>query len=144
MSVWEAVVPAGEVIGVQLIRRKRDRGDCRGYGEQGCLARLAGGLLRLQRRGCGWLVPGEAGRPAEGGPLGCRLPRTCKLVNGCSSAVPLLPTGFVRMANKEAAEAACESVKEVGVQDGSAVLRRRSSGVLCYVMPLQSFSARAL
>ena len=33
MSVWEAVIPAGEVIGVQLIRRKRDRGDCRGYGE---------------------------------------------------------------------------------------------------------------
>ncbi|KAI7835275.1 hypothetical protein COHA_010823, partial [Chlorella ohadii] len=51
MSVWEAVIPAGEVIGVQLIRRKRDRGDCRGY-------------------------------------------------------------GFVRMANKEAAEAACDSVKE--------------------------------
>lgn len=35
MSVWEAVIPAGEVIGVQLIRRKRDRGDCRGYGEDG-------------------------------------------------------------------------------------------------------------
>ncbi|EFN52131.1 hypothetical protein CHLNCDRAFT_58974 [Chlorella variabilis] len=50
-DVWQAVVPAGEVVGVKLIRRKRDRGDCRGY-------------------------------------------------------------GFVRMANREAAEAACQTVKE--------------------------------
>ena len=32
-DVWQAVVPAGEVVGIKLIRRKRDRGDCRGYGE---------------------------------------------------------------------------------------------------------------
>lgn len=32
MGVFDAVVSAGEVVGVKLIRRKRDRGDCRGYG----------------------------------------------------------------------------------------------------------------
>lgn len=31
-GVWSAVVPAGEVVSVKLIRRKRDRGECRGYG----------------------------------------------------------------------------------------------------------------
>lgn len=33
-GVWQAVVPHGEVVSVKLIKRKRDRGDCRGYGER--------------------------------------------------------------------------------------------------------------
>ena len=51
MRVWEAVVPAGEVVGVRLIRRKRDRGDCRGYGARTLQGQAWGGeacLLLLQ------------------------------------------------------------------------------------------------
>lgn len=84
MGVFDAVVSAGEVVGVKLIRRKRDRGDCRGYGEAhrlactvltlalpwpcdpACTAGLLPRLLMLRSKGWPW-----SSVPLS---LGCRVP----------------------------------------------------------------------
>lgn len=80
MGVWEAVVPAGEVVGVRLIRRKRDRGDCRGYG-----TRLRGG-----RRGLGLGVAlGGAGQGRRRWQHAHW--RTLSIVLCCVSCLPCAP-----------------------------------------------------
>lgn len=88
MSVWEAVIPAGEVIGVQLIRRKRDRGDCRGYGELGIrFDELAASQLR-SCWGRGWPALLQCRRQ----PLSCSLLRSTRVADwfpDCPAAAPV-------------------------------------------------------
>lgn len=115
MSVWEAVVPAGEVIGVQLIRRKRDRGDCRGYGELGTRSDEWVASRLLQLLAARLAGPAAATVQKATHPVAACCVLAVLLAGSPTAMLLLLSAGFVRMANKEAAEVACESVKEVGM-----------------------------
>ncbi len=134
MGVFDAAVAAGEVVGVKLIRRKRDRGDCRGYGGERCRpaalicppctaprnARLVCCSLALLLRLLLMLVPAPTWPAACIWSLAtaCQLsdvaPAGCHLARGRLLPMPHRAAGFVRVANQEAAEAICQTVKEVG------------------------------